>query len=68
MASALVVQGWKYWLFVLGFALGACSTGLTKYAVAFSAIIGVIQEVLQQYCVFLQAGVLAGVFVRMTRL
>jgi len=68
MASALIVRSWKYWLFVLGFALGAYSGGLTKYAVAFSAIIGVIQEVLQQYCVFLQAGVLAGVFVRMTRL
>ncbi len=68
MASALIVQGWKYWLFVLGFALGAYSTGLTKYAVVLSAAVGFIEQVLQQYFVFMQAGILAGVFVRMARL
>jgi len=66
--SALIVRGCEYWLFVLGFALGAYSVRLTKYAVVLSAVLGVFQGVLQQYFLYLQVGVMAGLFVRMTRL
>ena len=65
--SALIAHGCEYWLFVLGFALGAYSVKLTKYAIVMSAVLGVFQEVLQQYFLYLQVGVMAGLFVRMTR-
>ena len=63
-----MAQGSKYWVFVLGFALGGYSTGLTKYATILSTALAVLQEVLQGHCIFFQLGIAAGVFIKLTRL
>lgn len=54
----------KYWMFVLGFVMGAYMNILARYAVAMSLLFGLIEETFQSYFIFLQAGILAGILAR----
>ena len=56
----------KYWLFVLGFIVGAYFGAIPKYAAAVSFVIGLFEQALQSYFIFLQVGIIAGIIARGT--
>jgi len=54
----------KYWLFVVGFAVGAYLKSIPKYAAVVSFLFGVVEGTLQSYFIFLQVGILSGILAR----
>jgi hypothetical protein len=64
MAFALFGDARGYWLFVIGFVIGAYSGALTKYTLGLSALFGLLQWALEAYFVWLQAGIVAGLLAR----
>ncbi len=53
-----------YWLFVIGFVIGAYATSITKYTIGLTALFGLLEWALERYFIWLQAGIVAGLLAR----